>query len=62
MIDCEGIAIESGEAFKFACCDCGLVHNIALVSEDGKPIGFAVQRNKRATAGRRKRAHRMVKA
>jgi hypothetical protein len=52
--DCEGIELKSSEAFKFACCDCGLVHNIVVVSQDSKSVGFAVKRNKRATTFRRR--------
>lgn len=52
--DCEGVAIDSGEPFRFACCDCGLVHNVVIVSQDNKPVGFAVKRDKQATVDRRK--------
>ena len=48
-----GFLIQSGQVQMFACCDCGLVHNIVFVSEDGKPIGVAAQRNRKATAKRR---------
>ena len=46
--------IPSGSIHRMACCDCGLVHDMVLVSEDGKPIGIAVRRNNRATAARRR--------
>lgn len=39
---------------RLACCDCGLVHNIVLVSHDRKKIGVAMERNKRSTAQRRR--------
>lgn len=54
LIDCEGVEFKSGEIFKLACCDCGLVHRVALVSS-GKKIGLAMQRDKRATAAKRRK-------
>lgn len=57
-LDGEGWEVKSGEAFKLACCDCGLVHQVAIVSEDGK-IGIAAKRDNRATGQRRKRNHVM---
>lgn len=53
--DGEGFAVPSGEIYRIACCDCGLVHDFVFVSEDGKPIGVAARRNARATAQRRKK-------
>lgn len=44
LIDCEGITLESTKPFDFTCCDCGLKHRMVIVSEDGKPVGFAVKR------------------
>ena len=52
--DGEGFEVPSGEIYRIACCDCGLVHDFVFVSEDGKPIGIAAQRNNRATAQRRR--------
>lgn len=52
--DCEGWAEPSGKPFKLACCDCGLVHQMVLISADGKPIGIAAKRDNRATAARRR--------
>ena len=49
----EGFSVPSGEVYRLACCDCGLVHDFVFVSEDGKPIGIAAKRNNRATAQRR---------
>lgn len=54
LTDCEGVKLESGIPFRFACCDCALVHDIVIVSTDEKPVGFAVKRNKRATSARRR--------
>lgn len=48
--DCEGVSLESEKPFAFQCCDCALVHRVVLASEDGKPVGFAVQRDVEATA------------
>jgi hypothetical protein len=53
LTDCEGIELESGKPFRFACCDCGLVHDVVIVSADDSPVGFAVKRNDQATTDRR---------
>ena len=34
IIDEEGYSIKSGEIFRFKCCDCGLIHEVVLCSED----------------------------
>lgn len=47
--DGEGIELGKGELFKFACCDCGLVHDISIADEDNGNHGIAFRRNKRAT-------------
>lgn len=60
MNDGEGVEFRSGERWKFACCDCGLVHDMVIVSR-GRKIGLALKRNKRATAAKRRKAQRMVK-
>ena len=52
--DGEGFSVPSGEVYRIACCDCGLVHDFVFVSEDGKDIGIAARRNNRSTAQRRK--------
>jgi len=52
-VDGEGFEVPSGEMYRLACCDCGLVHDMVFVSSDGAPIGVAAQRNNRATAQRR---------
>lgn len=44
LFDREGITLESAKPFAFTCCDCGLTHRMVIVSEDGKPVGFAVER------------------
>ena len=47
--DGEGFTIPSGERYRIACCDCGLVHDFVFVSEDGKDIGIAAKRNNSET-------------
>ncbi len=48
--DYEGVDIDREDGlFRFACCDCGLVHTMAFVVED-KEIGVACRRENRATA------------
>lgn len=55
MIDGEGYEMPANERFRFACCDCGLVHDMVVATlSKRKTFGFAVQRNKRATTWRRK--------
>ena len=54
LIDGVGVSVPKSEIFRFACCDCGLVHDMVLVA-GRKEIGMAVRRNNRATAQRRRR-------
>lgn len=54
IIDGEGFEMLSGEVYRLACCDCGLVHDMVIVSHDEKPVGIAMRRNKKATTKRRK--------
>lgn len=49
MVDGEGVSLESNKPFGFTCCDCGLTHRCVIVSEDGKPVGFAIERDQKAT-------------
>lgn len=68
----EGFYLEQDEEIlRFACCDCGLVHSMAVVPE-GNRIGIAFKREARATAQLRRHkygdlqqrpngAYRMVK-
>lgn len=53
--DNEGWEEKSGEVTRWACCDCGLVHDLIFVSHDNKPIGVAAKRNNRATSARRRK-------
>ncbi len=50
LVDGVGISLRSKQWFFFRCCDCSLVHRIALVSVKGGWIGMAVKRDKAATA------------
>lgn len=55
--DGEGFAVPNKQIFKLACCDCGLVHQFAVVAEGvrkGAAIGIAAKRDNRATAARRR--------
>lgn len=51
--DGEGWSEKSGKIFKLACCDCGLVHRVVLISK-GPWVGIATERDNRATAQRRR--------
>jgi len=44
LIDGEPITMESNEIFKFKCCDCGLIHNMVVATEEKQEIGFVVER------------------
>ncbi len=50
LADYEGALLEPDEIFRFACCDCGLVHDMAVVREKKGKIGIAFRRHNRATA------------
>jgi uncharacterized Zn finger protein len=43
-----------GEVIRFACCDCGLVHQIAFAIENNGNIGIAVKRDNRSTGQKRR--------
>lgn len=53
MVDGDGVSLESNKPFGFTCCDCGLTHRCVIVSEDGKPVGFAIERDQQATKEKR---------
>jgi len=53
--DGEGWEVKAGQAFKIACCDCGLVHQVVIVIDDGK-VGIAAKRDNRATGQRRRKS------
>jgi len=44
LIDGEPITLMSNKIFKFKCCDCGLVHNMVIATEETQEIGFVVER------------------
>lgn len=48
--DYEGVVLDSDQILHFACCDCGLVHAIAVVPEDDGKVAMAFRRETRATA------------
>ncbi len=52
-VDGEGFEVPLGEVYRIACCDCGLVHDVVWVFEDGR-LGMAARRNNRATAQKRR--------
>lgn len=53
--DGKGFSVKSQEPTRWACCDCGLVHDIVFVTRRaGQEIGVAAKVNKRATAARRR--------
>lgn len=55
IIEGEGFTMPARKSFKLACCDCGLVHEVALVSsKDRKNIGVAMKINRRSTGQRRR--------
>lgn len=54
-IDGKPFEVRSDEITRWACCDCGLVHDIAFAAR-GDVIGVAAKVNQRATAARRRKA------
>jgi hypothetical protein len=46
--------IPVGPAYRIACCDCGLVHDLAFSVGADDQIYMKAQRNRRATAQRRR--------
>ena len=54
-LDDEPFAVKSQERTRWACCDCGLVHDIVFATKrKGQVIGVAACVNNRATAARRR--------
>mgnify|MGYP000433197217 CR=1 FL=1 len=35
--------MQSNEVFRFKCCDCGLIHNMVIATEETQEIGFVVE-------------------
>ncbi len=54
--DGEGFNVPNGEPFRLACCDCGLVHDVVVVSagDQQQELGMAARRNIRETLKRRR--------
>lgn len=51
--DGECFEIPIGAKYRLACCDCGLVHDVVFLNDNGK-LYFAAQRNNRATSNKRR--------
>ena len=45
----ETIVVPNKQILRFQCCDCGLVHDIHIKADSGKPITIIMARNNRAT-------------
>jgi len=52
--DGEGFTQPTKAIVHWACCDCGLVHDIVFAAGNKRKIAVAVRRNKRATANKRR--------
>ena len=52
--DFEPFEIPIGEKYRLFCCDCGLVHDVVFILEDGKLWMTAVRNNKSTGQRRRK--------
>ncbi len=51
LADYEGFEVDpKEETIRFACCDCGLVHDMAVVIVPKKRVQLAYRRHNRATA------------
>lgn len=51
--DYEPFEIPIGEKYRLFCCDCGLVHDVVFILEEGKLYMTAVRNNK--STGQRRR-------
>lgn len=54
--DGESFIIPTETVYRLACCDCGLVHDVVIVSRGGrgKKVAMVARRNNRSTAQRRR--------
>ena len=43
LVDGEPVILRSNEIFKFKCCDCGLVHDIVIGTEETQEIALVVE-------------------
>ena len=43
MVDGVGVTISSNEVFRFKCCNCGLVHDMVVATEEKQELGFAIK-------------------
>jgi hypothetical protein len=54
-VDGKPFTVKSQELTRWACCDCGLVHDLVFATKrKGQEIGVAARVNKRATAAKRR--------
>lgn len=62
IIDGEGfeLDIKNEQKLKLACCDCGLVHDVAFAIEENGNLGIAMRRNNRATTAKRRANNRKL--
>ncbi len=60
--DGDEIEIQEGVGLNFACCDCGLVHDLQIRLVDGKVFASFVRNNRATAALRRHYDMPMVKA
>ena len=51
--DGDVIELKSGQMHAVACCDCGLVHRMAVAIEENGKIGIAFERDEEETIKRR---------
>lgn len=51
--DYESFEIPLNEKYRIFCCDCGLVHDVVWIIEDGK-LFMTTVRNNKSTAQRRR--------
>ena len=58
--DGEAFDVPTREITRWACCGCGLVHDLVFVAEVEGPIAVAARVNRRATAQRRRGMRRAV--
>lgn len=48
----------SGESWRLACCDCGLVHDVVIEAGNGT-VYVSMERNERSTAAMRRLPRRL---
>jgi len=48
--NCEGIELKKGFILRFACCDCGMVHDVTIADRRKGNHALTFRRRNRATA------------